>query len=94
MRPGKALKVFMNQLNDYERGEILEYKEIYYLGLGSQKIQGNPKNEFNYGYDDDKGDFKIVVHDHIGYRYEVIAFIGKGSFGTVTKINLNNFIRR
>jgi hypothetical protein len=38
MRPGRALKLFMNQLNDYERGEILEYKEIYFLGLGSQKI--------------------------------------------------------
>ena len=25
----------------------------------------------NYGYDDDKGDYKIVVGDHIGYRYEI-----------------------
>jgi dual specificity tyrosine-phosphorylation-regulated kinase 2/3/4 len=36
----------------------------------------------NYGYDDDKGDYKIVNYDHIGYRYEVKSFLGKGSFGT------------
>lgn len=57
MRPGKALKMFMNQLNDYERGEILDYQEVYFLGLGAQKIKGSPKNEYNYGYDDDKGDY-------------------------------------
>lgn len=46
-------------------------------------MHGSPSSEHNYGYDDDKGDYKIVVGDHIGYRYEVISFIGKGSFGTV-----------
>jgi hypothetical protein len=33
MRPGRALKLFMNQLSDFERGEILDYPEIYFLGL-------------------------------------------------------------
>lgn len=37
---------------------------------------------FNYGYDDDKGDYKVVIGDHIGYRYEIVEFLGKGSFGT------------
>jgi hypothetical protein len=43
MRPGKALKLFLNQLTDFEKGEILDYQEIYYVGLTSQKIHGNPK---------------------------------------------------
>ena len=38
--------------------------------------------EFNFGYDDESGDYKVVDGDHIGYRYEVIKFLGKGSFGT------------
>lgn len=88
MRPGKALKLFLNQLTDYEKGEILDYQEIYFLGLKCQKIHGSPKEEFNYGYDDDKGDYKVVNNDHIGYRYEVLSFIGKGSFGTVITSNV------
>jgi dual specificity tyrosine-phosphorylation-regulated kinase 2/3/4 len=86
MRPGKALKLFMNQLSNYERGEILDYQDIYFLGLTSEKVHGSPKEEFNYGFDDDKGDYNVILKDHIGYRYEIMGFLGKGSFGTVIKI--------
>lgn len=71
MKPDKALKLFFNQLTDFERGEILNYPEIYYLGLNANKIKGSPRNEHNKGYDDEKGDYKVVMKDHIGYRYEV-----------------------
>jgi dual specificity tyrosine-phosphorylation-regulated kinase 2/3/4 len=42
------------------------------LGIGASKVLGSPKNEYNNGYDDEKGDYKVVTGDHIGYRYEVI----------------------
>jgi dual specificity tyrosine-phosphorylation-regulated kinase 2/3/4 len=29
------------------------------------------QNEFNYGYDDNKGNYKVSMNDHIGYRYEI-----------------------
>jgi hypothetical protein len=83
MRPGKALKLFLKELTDYEKGEILEYAEIYFLGLEAGKVAGSPRSPHNCGYDDEKGDYKVVLKDHIGYRYEVLEFIGKGSFGTV-----------
>lgn len=35
----------------------------------------------NYGFDDERGDYKVVIGDHIGYRYEVLNTLGKGSFG-------------
>lgn len=37
------------------------------------------------GYDDERGDYLIVNHDHLMYRYEVLDMLGKGSFGQVAK---------
>mmetsp|Transcript_13259 Transcript_13259/g.20747 ORF Transcript_13259/g.20747 Transcript_13259/m.20747 type:complete len:394 (+) Transcript_13259:3939-5120(+) len=42
-------------------------------------------NIFNYGYDDDQGDYKTQLKDHLGYRYEVVEFLGSGSFGQAVK---------
>ena len=39
------------------------------------------ESEPNSGYDDHKGNYKIVKRDHIAYRYEILKFLGKGSFG-------------
>lgn len=81
MTPAKALKLFINQLTDYEKGEILDYKLVYFIGLEAKKIKGSPAHPYNNGYDDERGDYKVVMKDHIGFRFEVIEFLGKGSFG-------------
>ena len=49
------------------------------------KKKKDKQYNFNYGYDDDTGDYKIVMHDHIGYRYEIVEFLGQGSFGTALR---------
>jgi len=82
---GKALKLFMNSLSDYEKGEILDYRQVFFLGLECKKIKGSPLSSPNFGYDTDKGDYKTVVRDHIAYRYEVLETLGKGSFGQALK---------
>jgi dual specificity tyrosine-phosphorylation-regulated kinase 2/3/4 len=71
-------------LSEYEWQEILDYPSVYYIGAGSEKKPGHPdKPANNYGYDDDRGDYLVVDHDHLGYRYEVTDSLGKGSFGQV-----------
>ena len=37
------------------------------------------------GYDDERGDYNVVDHDQLAYRYEVLGILGKGSFGQVLK---------
>ncbi|KAJ7349385.1 hypothetical protein DFH08DRAFT_865265 [Mycena albidolilacea] len=71
-------------LSEFERKEILDFPAVYYIGAKSRKkpaVLDNSTN--NYGYDDDRGDYLVVNHDHLAYRYEIIDTLGKGSFGQV-----------
>jgi dual specificity tyrosine-phosphorylation-regulated kinase 2/3/4 len=68
-------------LTEYEKAEIFDYKQVYYLGLEAKKIKGNNSLPHNNGYDDDRGDYNVVMKDHVGFRFEVLGFLGKGSFG-------------
>ncbi|KAF9472607.1 hypothetical protein BDN70DRAFT_886832 [Pholiota conissans] len=83
--PASILKSSQIQaLSEYERKEILDYPSVYCIGADSRKkpaVLDNPTN--NYGYDDERGDYLVVNHDHLAYRYEIMDTLGKGSFGQV-----------
>ena len=83
--PSLVYRYFKYLLSPFEQGEVLEFNEIYFLGLNAQKIK-NYSVTMNYGYDDDRGDYKIIIGDHIAYRYEILQFLGNGSFGQVVKV--------
>jgi hypothetical protein len=85
MTPQQAVKEYGHKLTAYERKEIMEYPEVWFMGLESKKIEGVPGGMQNCGYDDENGSYVKVLHDHIAYRYEIKEIIGKGSFGQVVK---------
>ncbi|XP_056315763.1 dual specificity tyrosine-phosphorylation-regulated kinase 4-like [Danio aesculapii] len=72
----EVTRKYGKKLNKLEQKEILGYSEIWYLGLKAEKLKE---------YDDDKGHYIMVAHDHIAYRYEVLDVLGKGTFAQVFK---------
>jgi dual specificity tyrosine-phosphorylation-regulated kinase 2/3/4 len=75
---------FGTHLSSFERQEILDYPSVHHVGQGSKKKQATiDVTTNNYGYDDERGDYLVVEHDHLAYRYEIIDTLGKGSFGQV-----------
>lgn len=86
MKPRHALEAFSSQLCPYEREEVPKYSKVYYISPKDRKQYATPeKTEFNHGYDDERGDYIINMHDHLCYRYEITELLGKGSFGQVLK---------
>jgi dual specificity tyrosine-phosphorylation-regulated kinase 2/3/4 len=83
--PQHAIQVA--NLNIYERGEIVDYKDIFFCGTqNAAKKVGQLQTELaNFGYDDERGDYAIVSGDHLSFRYEIIDILGKGSFGQVVR---------
>lgn len=57
----EALKYYGRRLTEFERQEIQEYAEVWYLGLGVCKINGVEGLTQNGGYDDDNGSYNKVI---------------------------------
>ena len=86
--PQSALEQFLPLLSNYERKEILNFSKIFFIG--SSKMKNNKiSGDFpigNFGFDDMENYYMALPHDHIGYRYEILKVLGKGSFGQVLKV--------
>ena len=41
--------------------------------------------KYNNGFDSESGYYKVVVGDHINYRYEVLQELDRGAFGQVVR---------
>lgn len=93
--PEKVIKLFPNQLSDYEKKEILDYSKVYYIGERKDPLQrksstsnqnhnsSNTNKTPSTIFTDSQGMYRHNLHDHLAYRYEVVSFLGKGSFGQV-----------
>ncbi len=72
IHPQKVLEKYLSLLMPYEIAEIIEYKEVFYIGDREYK---NMKitDFFN----------KVNPNDLISYRYKIEKVIGTGSYGKV-----------
>ncbi|RLN66563.1 hypothetical protein BBJ28_00010158 [Nothophytophthora sp. Chile5] len=51
--------------------------------IDAEDPKESPGELFNDGYDDERGDYLMLVGDHLAFRYEVLHALGHGSFGQV-----------
>ncbi len=58
--PAEALKLYGDRLTGYEQSEILDYSEIWFLGLEAKKVAGAQGASPNCGYDDESGSYLKV----------------------------------
>ncbi|GAV29951.1 hypothetical protein PMKS-003457 [Pichia membranifaciens] len=74
------------RLTMYER--IMQYPQIFFTGLPKHlKIKSDLKNpKCNYGFDDKRGNYIILLGDHIRYKYEINSILGNGAFGSVVSV--------
>ncbi|CAK4699095.1 hypothetical protein LEN26_005286 [Aphanomyces euteiches] len=70
------------ELTPFEVSEIVAFPLVYCIATADVKLRNGVSNQ---GFDDDKGDYIVNVHDHIAYRYDVVGHLGRGSFGHVIK---------
>eukprot|EP00037_Helgoeca_nana_P037521 m.16411 g.16411 ORF g.16411 m.16411 type:complete len:444 (+) comp8990_c0_seq1:160-1491(+) len=80
-----ALRVYRSSLTAYERAEIAQYPEVWFVGEGAKKIHGMDGMPANCGFDDTNSRYLAKKRDHVAYRYEVLSGLGKGAFGDVYK---------
>ena len=80
----QALQYYGDQLTEFEKEEIKDYRDVYFLGIDINfklKPEKMKRESVNFGFDDSEGDYRVVMKDHIGYWYQVIDHLGRGSFG-------------
>ena len=64
-----ALKHYRTKLTEFEQSEILDYPEIWYLGIDADKVQARVGSAHNNGYDDENGSYLKVGFSHLASFY-------------------------
>ena len=77
MKSSTAFRLFRKYLTNFEKTEITNYKQIYYIRQFVFPFNNSPKKKDQF--------FRFYHSDHIFYRYEQLTHLGQGSFGSVIR---------
>lgn len=84
MSPTTAMRELSHLLVEHEIEELAKVKTVYFAGKPELAARRG-KHSSPMSFDNDQGDYKIIVGDHIAFRYEVLQLLGSGSFAHVVK---------
>ena len=66
----KRESIASKYLTDFERTEVDEYDQVYYLAENTTKIKPSKLERLvNNGFDDEEGYYKVQKGDHIAFRF-------------------------
>lgn len=95
----EASRVLAPYLWEYEKKELQsEFDTVYFFNVNERIINSNNSSQpggsaygkvndaTNHGFDSDQQEYIVRYNEHLGYRYEVIKKLGKGSFGIVLRV--------
>ena len=68
---------FYPTLPDWAKEEMSKFPQIHFLSKQAKKETSD--------FDEENGDYIIILGDDVEYRYEIIEMLGKGTFGRVVK---------
>lgn len=80
-----ALSKYEQLLTPYEKKEILNFDEVYYVGYLQKKVKAESPHSEDYQFDLNTHHYKVSMGDHLYYRYEIRSILGKGAFGQVLR---------
>ena len=83
--PQDAIQNFSPLLTNYEKTEINNFPEIYFLGNRNLKTEPSSSQKNNFGFDDNSHNYRVIIGDHLAYRFEILSIIGAGAFGEVLR---------
>ncbi|TDH74009.1 hypothetical protein CCR75_003308 [Bremia lactucae] len=79
------------ELTQVECEEIVQFDAIFFVSTLTTKLRRTDCEAVakksiencNNAYDTKRGDYVVVIGDHLAYRYEILSALGHGSFGQV-----------
>jgi len=91
--PSQAIIQYKARLPVWELAELKtgRFPRVYYVGIGANKTRMMPNNVTNnFGFDEpyetkNKGKYRWKIGDHLAYRFELVKYLGGGTYGEVLK---------